>query len=413
MGTETLEFPIEVFPQKIQDFIEELYRENSFPKGYTAAAMLFAVSIAVGKSRYLKMNGTVSYASVFVAIVGPRGSNKTGPVNFALKPLYGVNIPQIKDDSTFKGLQLIVKDITTESLAKMLSVNNRGLGLHRDELAAFFGAFNKYNRGHEDDEYYLSVWSGDSTVVNRKGSEETLISLEPFLSIIGGLQPEKIANTFHQGRIDNGFFDRFLFVWDPASSKPLLWDTEEDLPSNIGTEWKDYLLSILNMSGYFTNTLETQELSFSSDARLLLTAWQNGKESIYHEEGASMKTALFRKNQLYALRFCILLHVMFAMDNQTDSNVIGFKTVQKATKLAKYFMDMSLHTYYWERDEKRNRSACAAVLKRLQPDFKTKEALAVACQMGISERSIKQYLHNQVDSGVLQRTAHGEYHKVQ
>lgn len=113
------------------------------------------------------------------------------------------------------------------------------------------------------------------------------------------------------------------------------------------------------------------------------------------------------------MRFCILLHVMFAMDNQTDSNVIGFNTVQKATKLAKYFMDMSLHTYYWERDEKRNRSACAAVLKRLQPDFKTKEALAVACQMGISERSIKQYLHDQVDSGVLQRTAHGEYHKVQ
>lgn len=71
-----------------------------------------------------------------------------------------------------------------------------------DELASWFKNFNRYNKGSEQ-EFWLSVWSGNTVKVNRKTSDQYNIPL-PFISVAGTIQPG-VLNELADNRTENGF----------------------------------------------------------------------------------------------------------------------------------------------------------------------------------------------------------------
>ncbi|MCS6795730.1 MAG: YfjI family protein, partial [Raineya sp.] len=81
-------FPVSAFPKAIQEIINALEKDLNFPKDYTASAILFAVSVALGKRYQVKVKGTwIEKAILFLALVGYPGSNKTHPLHTIVKPL--------------------------------------------------------------------------------------------------------------------------------------------------------------------------------------------------------------------------------------------------------------------------------------------------------------------------------------
>ena len=207
-------FPVEIFPQSIQDIIKNLRTTLNFPDDYTSASMIYATSVAMGLSYQAQFkNGWNEIGSLYIAIVGKAGTNKTHPLNFALKPIKKLDTDSYNEymikkseydyaksltkkeredeliilpesEPTWK--QFLVSDFTPEALIDVLNNNHIGIGVYVDELASWFKNFNRYNNGSEE-QFWLSAWSGTSITVNRKNGKSYNIP-EPFISVIGTIQ---------------------------------------------------------------------------------------------------------------------------------------------------------------------------------------------------------------------------------
>ena len=124
-------------------------------------------------------------------------------------------------------IRYTVNDATQEALHKLLEENPRGLAMVRDELAGFIASLDR--EGYENyRSFLLECWSGGTA----GGYESDRImrgntaAAGPCVSIIGGIQPGKLARLVRgatgNGDEADGFLQRFqLVVWpDDATPHP-------------------------------------------------------------------------------------------------------------------------------------------------------------------------------------------------
>ena len=112
--------------------------------------------------------------------------------------------------------RLLVQDSTPEKLAEILSGNPAGTLHLRDELAGWLTSFDRYTPGGR--EFWLEAYGGRPFVIDRKGNPEP--TMVPFngVSVVGGIQPEKLADAlFGRGKPDDGLVARFLWAWPDRS----------------------------------------------------------------------------------------------------------------------------------------------------------------------------------------------------
>ena len=168
-------FPISLYPSKIQRIIREVNDWYGFPVDYVAAAMLVAVSVAIGNTHlawmkegwnesvilYMALYGTIWH---YMALIGRPGANKSHPLSFAMRPFveydyeqnqiyekqyleYQDQLDMSRKERAEKGIEVcprepvrrrfLVSDITPEGLNLVHSQNRRGLCLLSDELSAW------------------------------------------------------------------------------------------------------------------------------------------------------------------------------------------------------------------------------------------------------------------------------------
>lgn len=80
------EFPLHVFPIPIQQIVKDQHDKLNFPISYTVCSLLFAASVATGKTYKLRYRWDVK-ANLFIVLLGKPGTNKSPPVEFAIKPI--------------------------------------------------------------------------------------------------------------------------------------------------------------------------------------------------------------------------------------------------------------------------------------------------------------------------------------
>jgi hypothetical protein len=64
-----------------------------------------------------------------------------------------------------------------------------------------------------DRQFYLSCWSGSTAQVDRKSLEDPILVSEPFLNLLGGIQPEMLSTLEDERGREDGFIHRFLFTF--------------------------------------------------------------------------------------------------------------------------------------------------------------------------------------------------------
>ncbi|TOL31800.1 YfjI family protein [Vibrio parahaemolyticus] len=117
---------------------------------------------------------------------------------------------------------LVINDATIEAILKRLKHNPNGILFFRDELSGWFAELQKKGREHER-ALYLAAFNASKTpyIVERIGRENmTIPSLT--LSILGGIQPKKLAPLLtakHTGQDDDGLFERFQLCVYPDMSQ--------------------------------------------------------------------------------------------------------------------------------------------------------------------------------------------------
>lgn len=91
------DFPVHVFPAKMQRIILELHATCGFPIDYTASAMLAAISVAIGNTHRIEVKRSwQESAIVYIAIVGRPGDCKSHPLTFVMRPLVNADWKTIR-----------------------------------------------------------------------------------------------------------------------------------------------------------------------------------------------------------------------------------------------------------------------------------------------------------------------------
>jgi len=428
-------FPIDVFPEPIQKIITATNESLNFPIDFIGASLLYAVSVAIGNTyRAEIMKGYEQNAVLYLAIVGLPGTNKTYPLKWALKPIeqrdnlkfeeyqkkkkeYESILALTKKEREGQGYsetikptweQILVSDFTPEALVSVHSYNKRGLGVSVDELASWFKNFNRYNKGSEQ-EFWLSVWSGNTIKVNRKTSDQYNIPL-PFISVAGTIQPgllDELANN----RTENGFLDRLLFVM-PDNLKKEYW-SETELPTLITDNWETIISNLLNISMIQdeNSNPQPQTLRFTPEAKQILFEWQKELTDQSNKPENEFISGINAKIEMYVIRLALILQMMQYACNEGNKDAINTKAVQGAIKLAEYFKRTAIKVQNIVNNvnpldklpaNKQN------LYNELPDTFTTSEGQKIATSMKIPERTYKDFLSNKK---LFIRIRQGKYEK--
>lgn len=422
------EFPLEIFPLRLQEHIARVSYVNLFSEEFYACSVLSACATAIGNSYAINVKDSwIEKASLFICIIGLTGINKSGPPPYALKPIqkrekeiyrqYKEYVKEWeKDPNEKKKLPILTKtilqDATQESVVMQLQNNPRGILIFYDELSGFLKAFNRYNNGNEE-QFYLSVWSGKEVVVDRKTQISIRID-EPLVNILGTIQPEVFDQRF-KGKEESGFTDRWLICY-PNRAKKEAWNND-----TVPQHMIDYYFALfdrmhrLNMRYDDFGEQTSNILKYSKDAFEFLSSWQRMNTDEINNTTSNTIRGIRSKMETYINRFALIIHLIDHCDRDeiTPPLEISYESVKKAAMLAKYFTENGTRTR-----EGQNSSELYGVWKEIYdmlPDydqpFTTMSFIQYASIKGMSEISSKRFLKRNTGK-LFEKVKHGVYSKI-
>lgn len=432
-------FPLDVLPKKMRDIVTEANTVLGFPKDYLAMSMLTAMSAAIGNTHKVEhMTCWEEYCILFVALVGRPGANKSHPLSFAMQPLidfdaeqsaifneamkrYGGAMELPPKERAANGydtnpteprrIRFTMQDVTPEAVHRILSENPRGLCLYADELAAWFKNFNRYNNGSES-EFWMSVFNHKVAMSDRKSSQSGVFIANPFLCVIGTIQPKVLGELAAGNRNANGFMERFLFVVPDDQSK-VKWSSERKTPSfDIVAAWREVISKLTDIvPATDTNgNVIPENVLFAPEAFDRLVKWQNDYTDKCNAEENDTQTAIASKLEIYAVRFCLLLSLADWATGAKKRKAIDTATVERSIRLTEYFR-VTAAKVQGIIGEDGLTDVQLAVMSELPDTFTTAEGVAIASKNGMPERTFKRFLRER--RGVFfSRDSHGTYTKI-
>ena len=340
----SLSLPIDGLSPEAQAIIQGYADGYQCNRDFITASIFTAVSTAVGKRICSDDGRYKNYFPFYICLVAPSGSNKTTPMREVLRPLTNRNTANYeafreamkKYDAEVKAgnenadkpvyRQLIISDSTPESRIKALSENPNVL-LVSDEIATMLYNMNRYNKSGEVPQL-ISIWSVDDIIINRK-SETALLIKEPCLSIIGGTQPDVLADTFGSDYfMSSGFNQRWLFVY-PDDIPPAMY-SESKVSKEISDAWNEYINGLLDFD-FASNGLGT--LYITDKAKKLYIDYYN-KLQLKKSGACGYMASVYAKLQIMVERWAGIAHLL---GNEPDMSRILPEEMEYSVRCMDYF----------------------------------------------------------------------------
>lgn len=424
-------FPIDVLPLKAQEYAKGAKTALGIPEDFFAPSMLFTAASAAGNTCKLVVKQGVEQKAVsYMVLVGLPNSNKSGALKAAIKPL---QLQDAENHSAYKIAKtawetdqgkpkkeregktkpffkrVVIADATPEAVATALSESPRGITLYRDELAGFMKNFNRYNQGGEE-QFWLENWSGINLSIDRKTSEPIRVK-NPFLGIIGTIQPGVIEELAKGTRVVNGFIDRFLFCWPEGLEKPKWSDDEINLP--LVEAYETAIERLLGLT--FKEDNKAKKLTLTAEARKQLFQFFNDdNKKLCDGAENEFLAGIYGKFDFHTSRLVIALHLLhwaYSREEQLPSTIEA-KIVTQAIEVAKYFRTQALKVY--------NAIHQASPVEKLPADkrklyealpekFKKADGLKIAKGLDFHSKTFSRFLQ---DRTLFEKIRHGEYGKI-
>lgn len=423
-------FPLLIFPEHIQNVINELVRKNNATQEFLACSILSAVSTAIGTTRKVRIkNGIENFCTLFICLVGKPGTAKSPAINFAFKPIkkidrinsrayrdylaeYESALEIRKKDKKIsvpekpKLKKILYSDYTIESFVENHANNPRGVCVAYDELAGWFKNFGRYNASSEQ-ETWLSVWSGESVNVLRKGSGDTHIE-EPFANVIGGIQPGVMSVITNDGRGSNGFLSRFLFCFPHTQKKKTIPRTEIDF-KEIEKTYSDFINSFFELEHTYNeyDDLTPMILDLSEDAKDIFFVKNQQITDDINEEGHDAMRDFRDKTFHYFVRFALIIELM----KDRNATEISGESMHLAEHLFDYFYSKINKVFEYINNQPVKQDRFFAVYNELDNTQYARKVLIekFSSLVNMSTKSIDRRLN---DKNLFTKDIHGYYTKI-
>lgn len=360
------EFPIDIFPPKLQHYILECKEKLGSSIDFMGCAMLWTASMIIGNSMQIRSKiGWEQSPVLWFALVGKTGVGKSPSVGNIIRPLEQENGFEVKkyfkdyekwaewnklSDVEKKKVepvekpekrQFIVGDTTIEALVQLHQQNQNGVGIHKDELAGWVKDMNKYRDG-SDKETFLSIWDGKTIIVNRVMTESNAYLGQPFIPIIGGIQPTIFSSYYTAENKDSGFLDRILICYPDLEPEYynggsidydlLQWydDSIRKLYRDVRTKMVEY-----NEDG----GIEPRIIEFSKPAKKeFVRIYNKIVDKMRSDSENEYLKSMLPKQQKYIPRFALCLHLFDLVFGDVDEDELQLSTLLNAEKLSDYFI---------------------------------------------------------------------------
>jgi len=425
-------FPTNVLPSFFESLVVDLKKTMNYPEDYTGTALLTAMATTVGTSARIRVKDNwLELAPLFCCLIGNAGSNKTHPINTVFAAIRRIDksnndvfTTDYKEYDEYSKLSKKEKSLTTkivqprltksvitnftpEALNKRLNENIRGCTVVSDEIATFFEGMNNYSKSDQLG-VYLSFWSNQPTTIDRIGEPIPLFIQTPFLSMIGGLQPRMIASVFPIKKLNNGFFQRFLFAFPSLTLKQPIND--EECNKIILERYEQFI------QDYYSGTkleeiageINSKTLDFTTEAKDFFFQWHKENCDLVNENQNSIRGEIISKYDNHFIRLALLLQLM----EDPESNEIEIKAVKGAEELCNYYMNCAFKVLEIIQNPKEYLETLPENKKnfynRLKNGISTAEAIILGKEYGILERGVKSFLK---DTILFTKIRHGLYDK--
>lgn len=365
INKDKLRFPIEIFPDDIQSYIMECHEKLNSNIDYMGCSLLWLISVCIGNSIQIEVKrGWNETAVLWLSLIGKAGVGKTPSINNILFPLLKLNSKEIKKyydelekfefydklskkekedyPEVHKPLktQFVANDITLEALVDLHQDSDNSVGVFKDELAGWLKDMNKYRAG-SDLEFWLSCWSGKSVHLNRLTRKGSFVE-NPFIPVIGGIQPSILNSFYTEENKDNGFLDRMLLSFPEIEIE--LYN-ENELDYDVISWYKDTIIMFYEQIKKSTikteGKIEPYIANFSEEAKKEWIRIFNSISNCQNDdkENEYLKS-MYPKQKSYIPRFSLILHVFNEFFDQSGNSLsISKASVLKAELLSNYFIE--------------------------------------------------------------------------
>ena len=335
--------PIDTYGKLAKSLINEFSQAYKVLSDVIAAIVLLIVGGGANRKTTIRAWNYVNSPCFWLGIVERSGGNKSEPLSRLMKPLADINKDLVREykmayadfvSSGSKGTppvrhKIIISDSTPEIRYQYMATN--GVVIVRDELVGLFKDVGRYNSSGEI-ENLMSSWSRQDFSIDRVNAASFEVE-NPFLSIIGGIQPRVMAEAFGaKGFAESGFIPRWLFVV-PTDSKVPDSVSEKLIDKDLENEWYSLIISLWRM--------ERREFRLNSEAEQAYQGYMKRTSDIMNAPDCEDSTrAMYAKMRIYCMRFALTIHLLKYGAKSVDE--IDRKTMDSAIRTCDVFA-------YWNR----------------------------------------------------------------
>lgn len=344
-------FPVEVFPGAIRRFIDSVASALPCPPDYPGVMMLPVLSSFIGLKASIQLKPSwIEYAILWAGLIADSGERKTPAFNATMEPLrqkqrelyrgylvekqaYQALSGEDKKDVPCPSLkQLFTTTATIESINDVLKANPNGVLFAADELSGWKRAMGQYKTGKGDDsQQWLSIWSAQPIICNRKNLPEPIVIDKPFVSVMGGIQPDALGDLIDEARADGGPA-RILFSY-PDPIPPSDW-TEEGFEG--GAEYHalcDWLFDLKTFP---------RPLTLTTPAK---AKWAEFINAHRKETPPRSLRPFWSKCEGYCARLALVLFLSRVGCRETKGGWVDEPSISGAAALIRYFKSHARRAY--------------------------------------------------------------------
>lgn len=233
--TKTSSFPFHVFGPEIENSFREMAAEYSIPVDYFGLTALFTISALSGNM--YKTDVSIQNI-IFGMLVGPSGLGKSPAYNILcgdiVEPLEKKlfdnwkraykewedrkqDAKHAKPPQAFKEEKphrrtRTAKGGTVEGIMAHSMTSPAGFGLYYDEGGKMLGSPNAFKKDNSSYDFWNELWNGKYFNELRADSELERFASQTRISVLMGMQTDRLRNYLNKEANDSGLTYRFLFV---------------------------------------------------------------------------------------------------------------------------------------------------------------------------------------------------------
>ena len=378
-------FPLNALPKLFRCYVQEVTDAIGCDSAYVALPMLASAGALAGNSRRLQVKSTWhALPTLWTIVIGESGTGKSPAMTEAIRPIRQLQqsaMNQFKNDNAvyeqaalayekelvnFKqqekadaqppakpfppGIRrLLVQDTTIEALAPILQQNPKGVLLYRDELAGWFGSFNKYSgKKGADEADWLQAFDGESITIDRKGAgSQPLHVPSGVVSICGGIQPAILRKFLTPENLASGLAARFLIA-NPPPKAPHWSEAEVEEKTRRAIQHIFKRLSDLKMEKDANGNDVSEIVRMSPEAKTEWVSYYNHHQAEQANLEGNIASA-WSKLIAYVPRLTLLLHLLEQVerrDGESAENEVTVGTIFSAIALIEWFKDETGRFYH-------------------------------------------------------------------